>query len=128
MAGAGGAGGWRAGVSCPNCGASMMEGRCGQCRAVVPLSGDAAPEGVEVRAGRLTIRGGRTIEVARVETIFAMPMASTRPQSVGHGSSWWVCAAAQTTRARVVLARGLSEEEAVRLARAAALRLGEASK
>lgn len=105
--------------ACPNCGAPLAAGQCAQCGAVVPLKGAAvpAPRGAERTLtgqvfeascgnARLEVRGGRfrSFDVAR---IFAMPMASTRPQSAGHGVSFWVCAAAKPTLARRVLARGL---------------------
>jgi len=101
-------------VSCPNCGASLHERRCGQCRAVVPEAGGEDPA---------TERAVRALKGASPERVFAMPLASTRPQSAGHGRSWWVCAAVKPTLARVVLLEGLSEPEAVRLAGAVAARL-----
>ena len=101
-------------MSCPNCGALLHERRCAQCRAVVASRG-AEAAGAEAAVRKL---GGR--EAARV---FAMPLASTRPQSASHGTSWWVCAAVKPTLSRVVLVRGLSEPEAVALAGAIAARL-----
>ena len=104
-------------MSCPNCGAVLLERRCGQCRAVVPQRSEAAAlaERAEALARKVSSR-----QVARV---FAMPLASTRPQSAGHGSSWWVCVAVKPTLSRVVLARKLTEPEAVALAAALAARL-----
>ncbi len=68
-------------------------------------------------------RAVRALGTTPAERVFAMPLASTRPQSAGHGASWWVCAAVQPTRARVVLLDGLTEDEAVRVAGAVAARL-----
>jgi hypothetical protein len=114
-------------VSCPNCGAALAGDRCPQCGAVVPAAAEGPLDGLALEGGRLSARGGllgrRRLAAAQIETVFAMPLASTRPQSAGHGHSWWVCAALKPTRARVVLARGLTEEEAVRLAGAVAARL-----
>ncbi|MBL8957972.1 MAG: hypothetical protein JNK82_44775 [Myxococcaceae bacterium] len=101
-------------MSCPNCGARLVELRCAQCGAFVPQSG-GEHSGAE--------RAVKRLAGAVAERVFAMPLASTRPQSAGHGASWWVCAAVKPTRARVVLAEGLSEAEAVRLAGAVAARL-----
>ena len=101
-------------MSCPNCGAALHERRCAQCRAVVPSAG-----GDDARAERAA-RGLGGAEVARV---FAMPLASTRPQSAGHGRRWWVCAAVKPTLERRVLLRGLEEGEAVAIAGALAARL-----
>lgn len=51
-----------------------------------------------------------------VEAVFAMPKASTWPQSWRFGTSWWVCIAVKQTRERHVLRRGLSENQAIQLA------------
>lgn len=76
---------------------------------------------VSVANGALTL--GKTVELARVACVFAMPLASTRPQSAGHGESWWVCASLKPAMERVVLLRGLRRDEAVALAAAGQLDL-----
>ena len=104
-------------MSCPNCGAPLLERRCGQCRAVVPQRAEA-PEHT-ARAEALA----RKVSSREIARVFAMPLASTRPQSAGHGGSWWVCVAVKPTLSRQVLARKLSEPDAVALAAALAARL-----
>lgn len=103
------------GLSCPNCGAPLLtERRCPQCGAVVP------PRSVSTAQAEAL---AEKVDASTVERVFAMPLASTRPQSAGHGASWWVCVAVKPTRARVVLARKMTEAEAVALAGALAARL-----
>lgn len=65
----------------------------------------------------------RIVDAAQVARVFAMPLTSTRPQSVGHGTSWWVCVSVKPTLTRRVLARKMTEGEAVALAGALAARL-----
>lgn len=104
------------GTTCPNCGAALLERRCAQCGAVVGGRAEAAPQ-VAARAEALARN------VSSVEQVFAMPLASTRPQSSGHGASWWVCVVVKPARQRVVLARGLAQEDAVALVGALAAKL-----
>jgi hypothetical protein len=96
----------------------LIEGRCSVCRAVLGrkgASGEAAASLIE--------RAARSLRGRDVEAFFAMPLASTRPQSAGYGRKWWVCAAVKPTRSRLVLLDGLGAEEAQAVAHALAARL-----
>jgi hypothetical protein len=88
------------------------------CRAVTAQKGGGADA-----PAPLVERAVRAVTGREVEAVFAMPLASTRPQTAGRGASWWVCAAVKPTRARAVLLKGLEEGEAVRVAHALAARL-----